>query len=167
MLGGRCTRDPNARQEKRKHAAKLAIRTHSLTLAHFPSAYMFLGRDLMTRHKEFVFEKLRVKLVKPFSRRQGRPVRSIRKQDFAETRYKGSIGLRLVNITAFHRTYAHALQPITKPIVSVGQSVPGFVKGHGFSRAAKATQPSLRGASTAPSVFLFSPSTDDMRVCQE
>jgi hypothetical protein len=34
------------------------------------------------------------------------------------------------------------------------RSASGFMKGHGFSRAPKTTQPSLRGASTAPSAFL-------------
>jgi hypothetical protein len=88
------------------------------------------------------------------------------KRSIMTCRLNGSDPARLT-ISAFHRTYAHALQPITKPIVSVGQSVPGFVKGHGFSRAAKATQPSLRGASTAPSAFLFSPSTDDIPVYRD
>jgi hypothetical protein len=35
MLGESCTRDPNARQKKRKHSAKLAPRTHSLNFSIF------------------------------------------------------------------------------------------------------------------------------------
>jgi hypothetical protein len=51
MHGKRRARDPEACQKKRKHAAKMAARTHCLTLAHSSGAHMLLGCRVIGGHR--------------------------------------------------------------------------------------------------------------------